>query len=350
MDFPQRRSLVGLPESGDFPDGLVIAAPGNLAAVRRFVVDSSGATPVADVVVSQSGYGEESGLYLFRRSQTRSLLAVPMFDASGQSLRDAFTLAPDSDPIPRHPDHDSRLFGAVPVDFDGDGVDEILATLLDVDRIGVLGLSAEGTWEWLWVGNGPQLALNGSSVVMLRGDVDGDGTDEGLVVSLGSVPDYDPERDRVFVVSSSGENDFAETTYELGLAASEATVGDFNGDGLSDLLVVRAGTIEQDPSHASLLLASPAGFGAPELNDLGSDNWFTRLHTVRLEQQDADGVVWGDPCYLSLQAPDLLAGSTQLDTGFVAEVADINGDGVTDLLAFDIDTTNPRIFLSIVEE
>lgn len=164
-------------------------------------------------------------------------------------------------------------------DFDGDG---------DLD-LASSGLSADGTWiEWQRAAGfspGPRLELPAASA-LAAGDVDGDGLPD-LVVA-------DVDGGGVTVLSAGA--DFAETAWATGVRPASVVLRDIDGDGNLDALVANTG--EADPARDTVTVRFGDGQGGFAAN--------------------VDAVVGNAPVW--------------------ADAADLDGDGVLDLVAVNYGT------------
>ncbi len=120
-------------------------------------------------------------------------------------------------------------------DFNGDGKPDLVVANNKSESAGTVSVllgNGDGTFQWAVnyaVGDSP------SSVVV--GDFNGDGNADFVVVGGGSTDGY------MRVLLGKGDGTFkAAVNYAAGESPSSVAVGDFNGDGKPDLVVVGGGT------------------------------------------------------------------------------------------------------------
>ncbi len=124
-------------------------------------------------------------------------------------------------------------------DFDGDGKTDVLACLSDGNSYSLFLLSPEGanaTWQAVIPDQDIYKDTFISARYLANMDFDGDGTDE-ILATPGSSSIQ--QTARIFRIRTNSQQRFLETSYENGGFPSnghEVHIGDFNGDGKSDLL------------------------------------------------------------------------------------------------------------------
>ncbi|MCI5044003.1 MAG: hypothetical protein MRY72_04840, partial [Aquisalinus sp.] len=223
------------------------------------------------------------------------------------------------------------------------------------------------------------------------GDMNGDGIDDFAISAFRADPDFKPEAGKTYVVFGNetgfdallslstldGTNGFVfngEVREEAGRSISSA--GDFNGDGISDL-IIGAPEANQEAGKSYIIFGSTEGFSAElDANTLDGTNGFT-INGINSRENSGfsvssagdfngdgfDDLIIGAPeaapqdtnrageAYLLLGAPTgfspsfslsdldgtngfILTGSDILDRAgiSVSSAGDVNGDGFSDLL------------------
>jgi len=116
-------------------------------------------------------------------------------------------------------------------DFDGDGMSDILWRDLESGDVDIWGLTKSSTLGPLEGGGSPWSAIG-------AGDFDGDGSDDVLLREAGT--------DRLAVrLSTTGLRDVIQSTLNAGTRERQVpSMGDYDGDGLADLVVYDGTAIE----------------------------------------------------------------------------------------------------------
>ena len=278
----------------------------------------------------------------------------------------------------------AQLLSVAEGDLDGDGIGDVAVTIKNLDSVGVLVQDPGYPGQFLPVRTFPaatlptdvaiadldgdginDMAVAGESLVLLMNDpsypgssftekatgvenassvaiadIDGDGRNDLAVIAGDAVvillQDPAPEERGKF---SSG------TPYAAGIGAADVAVGDLNGDSLPDLAVAnRGGTtgsvsvLMQDPLVTGAFMASvdyPTGNNSEDvvIDDLNNDS----LADLAVSNNDYDGggisVLLQDPqiqgVFLAADDYPGLHGPNDIAT------ADMNGDGLTDLVVAD---------------
>jgi FG-GAP-like repeat/FG-GAP repeat len=223
-------------------------------------------------------------------------------------------------------------------DFNGDGI-------VDLVVANSLNSSGQGGSVAVLLGNGDgtfQEAVNYAAGVSANfvavGDFNGDGKADLAVTNAGQ----QGNGNNVSVLLGKGDGTFqAAPTFSAGTLPSGVAVGDFNGDGISDLAVANLGgfAVGTGQGSVSILLGNGDGsFRATAEYDLGRN-----CVSVAVADFNGDGISdlvvcnWGSNTVSVLlgngdgtfqPAIAYPAGEYPLN----ASVADINGDGIPDLI------------------
>ncbi len=286
---------------------------------------AGGGAPLAVADFNQDGIPD-----LVLSNQFNGSLTVVLGNGDG-----TFTIAPGSPLISN--------YGVSPVavaDFNGDGIPDIAA--------------AGGYYLIIWLGNGDgsftHLPTSVSTVIpsffaMVTGDFNGDG-----------IPDLAAGQDRLFVYLGNGDGTFTQAptitvTPIAGGIVANLTAGDFNRDGKLDLAVPVPAT-----GVIAVFLGNGNGTFQPATSNPTVGQWSNR---VAVGDFNGDGI------------PDLyVTAETSLTDVFVAlgngngtfsvvpngppqqpccssaAVADLNGDGVSDLASVDFYNDVVDVFLT----
>jgi trimeric autotransporter adhesin len=247
------------------------------------------------------------------------------------------------------PSPSSDLPGAIAVgDFNGDGIPDLaVAPALDEGNSEVLLGKGDGTFT---IANGNFGIGNGTSTSnsIAAADFNGDGKLD-LVETCAS--DDDQPCNLILIQSGNGDGTFMQSPavfIALAFSGSQSmAVGDFNGDGKSDLAVTNSGAngvnvFLNGESGLSAVAASPAtgdgptSIAAADFNgdgklDLAVANSGSNNVTILLGNGDGTFTAAASPA--TGTAPNSLA------------VGDFNGDGVPDLAVANAGSSNVTILL-----
>lgn len=249
-------------------------------------------------------------------------------------------------------------------DFNGDGITDLAATNASVNTISVLlGNASDGTADGTFSPQVSYLAgISPRSVV--TGDFNSDGITDLATANDGASSTF---LDGVSILLGDGSGGVGDRTfadavnYDAGDLPWDLAVGDFNGDGISDLAVAN-----RNSSDFSVLLGNgngsmgdgtfatavsyPAGdtpidvttgdFNSDGVTDLAIANNFSRNLSVRLGNQSASSPGEGDGTFAAPLA--LSAERIAIDVA----VGDFDGDGQMDIAAANRGSSSVSIFLS----
>jgi hypothetical protein len=227
-------------------------------------------------------------------------------------------------------------------DFNGDG--RIDLAFLRSNFIIVLLSNGDGTFttQNIPVPNGWDFGVPSNNFALLQGDFNGDGKSD-IAMARSST---------VYVLLSKGEGSFTGNPYTLpwDLGADVGSnwwtpVGDFNGDGKTDLAFLRsANTIvllsKGDGTFTAQSTANPNGwdFGVPSNNfalRLGDFNGDGKADFVMLRSATAYGMLSNGDGTFSGKAYTFTNGwdfGADVGSNYYTPIGDVDGDGKTDLV------------------
>ena len=265
-------------------------------------------------------------------------VAVTAFDSGGESATKTFTLTVIT-PVTCLPVGFSAAtsFRAniIPVsvaigDFNGDGKQDLAVADLGPWQGGTGGVSillGDGTGNF----SAPRRFVVAKNPFLgAVGDFNGDGKQDLVVIIGGTRPDYNGG---LSILLGDGAGNFsAPTNFDFGNHPGSVAVGDFNGDGKQDLVVSNGGYGE---NSVSIFLGNGAGhFSGPTIFDAGISP-----QSVKLGDFDGDGKQ--DLAVISSGGVSILlgdgAGGFSAPTTFGVSypsalvVGDFNGDGKQDV-------------------
>jgi hypothetical protein len=223
-------------------------------------------------------------------------------------------------------------------DFNGDGIPDLVTVNFGSDDVSVLLGAGDGTFaaaRATAVGSGP--------VAVATADLNGDGKLDAVTANS-----YD---DTVTVLLGAGDGTFASTTtYDAGFSPAAVALGDFNGDGKLDLAVAD----NTSPGAVSVLLGNGDGTFQAALSSPALD-FSNALAVADLDGDGkADLVVTGIVDYVGAMIVLLGNGDgtfrqgTTYPTGPLPSavvLADVNGDGILDIVLSDQVTDDTWVFL-----
>ncbi len=231
------------------------------------------------------------------------------------------------------------------------------------------GISAIPSWE----GAGDQEGMRYGEIVATAGDVNADGYADVIISS----PDWDSMEEppdnwnagRIDVYHGSITGLSAGASYSAygwssgqSFAHSLSPAGDLNGDGYSDVIIFREGTVRAYPGGADGLYGAAwvipyigGGWFGEEMSmagDLNGDGFADLIvsdpvHTVGLPWGDEEGAVYaysGSPTGLQTTPVWGYEIDTNSDAHFgwsISTAGDVNGDGLSDLLVGAPGVDNP---------
>ena len=273
---------------------------------------------------------------------------------TGGALTDTDTVAITVAPVADAPIVTARLFraqtayavGSHPMfvaigDFNGDHKPDLVATNLDSDTVSVLIGNGDGTFQTqvtysTGTGSGPR--------AVVIGDFNGDGKSD-LAVS-----DYDigAATDSISVLLGNGNGTFQPATIYTGVTVnSSIAIGDFNGDGKSDLVITSPnanvvsvylgngnGTFQARTDFATAVASGAvtvADFNGDGKLDLASVSYNSSKVSVMLG--NGNGTFQAQTSYTVGSGPDDVA------------IGDVNGDGKLDLIVESQNSADVSVLL-----
>jgi hypothetical protein len=229
-------------------------------------------------------------------------------------------------------------------DFNGDGIPDLAVTNSADSTVSILLGNGDGTFN---PQNSPSTGPTPYGLAV--GDFNGDGIQDLAVCDYGSVSaPIPPGSNTVTILQGNGDGTFnaLAATPGTGPQPYGIAVGDFNGDGISDLAVANEGgstlTILQGVGDGTFTaLASPATGLSPvyvAVSDFNGDG--IEDLAVAADQAGVVDILQGngDGTFTLVATPATASSAYPTGVGsrpvYVA-VADLNGDGVPDLVSAD---------------
>jgi hypothetical protein len=216
-------------------------------------------------------------------------------------------------------------------DFNGDGLTDVLS--LDIQGDLVTELSR---------GNGTFTLANriaSVAVPLTAGLVTGDFNADGKVDAAVVLPGNGSPNSQVYLYQGNGDGTFRTGSSPIDLqviAATQAVVGDFNGDGKLDLVISCAGLYPRQPAGNALVFLPGRGdgtFGAPvpfaPQSSLNSS--ILPLFFADLNNDGKLDLIWNSAVFLGNGDGSFQQRPLGL-TGSPVALSDLNGDGIPDLV------------------
>jgi hypothetical protein len=347
---PSARCGDGIPVAGEYCFGRVdLDVPAEHLAVGDF--DGDG---VPDIATNhfEEGVGTVQ-LIMWRpganpvvqdpvESRSRSELSLLVDDFDGDDDVDLLVAVPGELRLhrndgtgqlsPEQLDDSSIFWPSAAIDLDANGRSEIVAGTGSGPQILAYGLVGE---EWIALGEPYDMSAC-VAYSLLATDLDADGNDDVVVVGwpgeCPAFPDYEADLIPVAVFRGQGDGSLAFAgELETGVQPIEAAAGDLSGDGIPDLVVLNQGSLDLS------VLTGTGSLGFAPQRRLAFDDLGTPLRNATIADVDGDGtrelLVTVDRRLYAVADPLGASTATELaETTYPVEVADVNADGVLDIV------------------
>ena len=243
-----------------------------------------------------------------------------------------------------------KVGSVTPVDFDQDGLLDILVCDMEADRIGWIRQHPQGVYKEQWVG----LEIKAPARVQAF-DIDRDSDLDLLVAAMGELLPTNEKIGSVVILENRGEETFVSHVIVSGIArVTDVRGGDLDGDGDMDLVVGQFGYFEGETrwmenlgswnfrSHLLQRLSGPIHTIPADIDRDGD------LDIVSLVSQEWEEIYVFENDGSGHFQSHLIFGSTNDDYGSSGiRLADLDVDGDLDVLftngdAFDYIPPRPR--------
>ncbi|MDE0002129.1 MAG: FG-GAP-like repeat-containing protein, partial [Rhodospirillaceae bacterium] len=245
-------------------------------------------------------------------------------------------------------------------DMNNDGYDDIILSLLSYGLyIGVALGDGDGTFQALTYGYYTTFRDGRFAGI---GDVDGDRIGDVAII-------YTRDRFLIDVISGDGDGTFANairtTAGAAGWSGSQAFLEDVNGDGLSDVVLTLAededgsdggmqygawfsegdGTFDTNGATQQLWSSDASAYEDHAVEDINADGYpdliYAKKDTSGLELKAAVGN--GDGTFGSITTSSV---STTYMLNYAIRATDADGDGLTDVVVANADSTGLKVYTS----
>lgn len=245
-----------------------------------------------------------------------------------------------------------EVYAVAAADLNGDGKADLIAIICATNSLSILLGNGDGTFRQ---GSTPNVGGCPSSVAV--GDFNGDGIPDLAVVIT---PTTEATTGSVVILLGNGDGTFTQTVDNQTTGDNPLSIvaGDFNGDGILDLAVANTFVDSGKPGTVTVLLgkgdgtfsstvASPVvgslpysiavgDFNGDGIADLVTSNTGSNSETVLLGK--------GDGTFIIAASPTVGA------TPNVSAVGDFNGDGLSDVAAANNDASSVTVLLAQMSE
>jgi hypothetical protein len=326
LDVPARHLAVGDFDGDGVPDIAANHFEDDAGAVQLILWDPEGSPAVQNPVESRS----------------RSELSLLVGDFDGDDDADLLVAVPGELRIHRNDGEgelspalldDSGIFWPLAaIDIDADGRSEIVAGTGSGPQVQGYGLAGE---EWTALGE-PYGMSACVAYSLLAADLDADGNDDVVVVGwpgeCPAFPDYDADLIPVAVFRGQGDGSLAFAgELAAGIQPIKAVAGDLSGDGIPDLVILNQGGLDLS------VLTGAGSLGFAPQRRLVFDDLGTPLRNAAIADADGDGtlellVIVGERLYAVADPLGAATATALAETTYPVEVADVNADGVSDVV------------------
>jgi FG-GAP-like repeat/FG-GAP repeat len=239
-------------------------------------------------------------------------------------------------------------------DFNGDGIADLATANTRDDSVTILLGNGDGTF--VQASSSPMRVFGSSPASVAAADFNRDGRLDLVVAVVGP--------NNVSILLGNGDGTFTEAANSpvpVGLTPYSLAVGDFNGDGIPDLVTANDASVNGNPGSVTILLgAGNGGFteasGSPipvGINPLivaaGDFNGDDKVDLAVTNESDNSVAILlgnGDGTFSHAPSVHTPAGLSPLSVA----TADFNGDGAADLAVTETDSLNGNAVMVLLAQ
>jgi hypothetical protein len=328
-----------------------------MIASRRSLLRLS--LPALVILATTSLYAQES-LMLRSNHSPVSAAAINRGDFNGDGLLDVVIAGVSNNAISVFPGRADGTF-APPIsmalshqpndlavgDFNNDGKLDVAITFIDTNAVQILLGNGDGTFTV-----GDTILLDQVPASVTTSDFNNDGKMD-LAVGIGVTTNQGVTTNEIEILQGDGAGHFNRVN-TLGFASStdliiKVRVGDFNADGNADIAVLTQGGITVESGLGNFNFGADFIKGYAQTNDMNTGDVNQDGFTdILVSWADAPGSLNGgvDVLYGSVGEGDFTikaqipAGGSLYESPRQMIAADVNGDGINDIVALDNDSTS----------